>query len=256
MTLPPFPSDEELFKMDIFPYMEGKQYEFKQTFNRILPYGNIPESHTLPKTFDRIEQTICAFLNGAGGYIVCGIRDKSREILWLDLNGEEMDKVLLRIDNIFHCKSIFTTDLEDISPHNIHTKVLKHPETGKYLIIIRVQPTEGKEYRTHESRWIRLNASNYGEKREKFFRAKDVSGLLHVERMKMMAKYDFAIHKRDLQIQRLRSELNLEREETEHWLTRNILARKKIAEEQIESKNQEPFIKFHLNFSFLLDCFK
>ncbi len=256
MTLPPFPSDEELFKMDIFPYMEGKQYEFKQTFNRINPYMDDGSPPPPPKTFDRIEQTVCAFLNGEGGYIICGIRDKTRELVWLNLNGEEMDKVLLRIDNIFHCKSIFTTDLEDLTPDNIHTKVLKHPETGKYLIIIRVQPTPGKEYRTHESKWVRLNASNYGEKKEKFFRAKDVSGLLHVERMKIISKYDFSIQKRDLEIRRLRSELNLEREETEHMLTRTILARKKIVEEELEAKRRVGFsFNFHLNLKCLLDCF-
>lgn len=265
MPLPPFPSDEELLVMNVFPYMEGNQYEFKQTFNRLHPNQYPPESDHIqipasPKTFDRIEQTICAFLNGNGGYIVCGIRDKTRELVWLNLSGEDMDKVLLRIDNIYHSKSIFTTDLEDLRIHNIRTKVLKHPITEKYLIIITVEPTPGKEYRTHEGKWVRLNASNYAEKREKFFRAKDVSGLLQVERLKVMAKYDYSFQRKDEEIRRLRSALNLEREETEHMLTRTILARKKIVEEELEMKKNNMNIlgisfKFNLNFGILLDCF-
>jgi predicted HTH transcriptional regulator len=264
MPLPPFPSDEELLVMDVFPYMEGNQYEFKQTFSRLHPNQYPPESAsfgiqepTSPKTFDRIEQTICGFLNVNGGYIVCGIRDKTRELVWLNLSGEDMDKVLLRIDNIYHSKSIFTTDLEDLKIGNIRTKVLKHPITEKYLIIITVEPTPGKEYRTHEGKWTRLNASNYAEKQEKFFRAKDVSGLLHVERLKMIAKYDYSFQKKDQEIRRLRSELNLEREETEHMLTRTILTRKKIVEEELENKRHLYgfSFNFHLNLKCLLDCF-
>lgn len=231
MPLPPFPTDEELMTMTVFPYLEGKQYEFKQSFTRLNPLPDAPDQ-LIGKTFERIEQTCCAFLNGEGGYIVCGIRDKDREMVWLEINDIEMDKILLRIDNIFHCKSIYTTDLEDIHPDNIKTKVLS--KNGKYLIIITVEPNPNKRYRTHEFEWVRLNASNYAFKKEKFFRAKDVHGLIYIEEMKFVAKYTYAIEERDRKIKKLTRQLNLEMEDNELLMAQKILAEKKAAEKQLE----------------------
>ncbi len=230
MSLPPFPTDEELMTLDTFPYLEGKQYEFKQTFNKLMCAPG--EISNPPKTFERIVQTCCAFLNGDGGYIVCGVRDKDRKMVWMEIDGIEMDKILLRFDNIFHCKSIYTTDLEDVRPENIQTRVLT--KAGRYLIVVTVKPTPGKEYRTHEYKWVRLNASNYAINKEKFFRAKDVSGLLYMERAKVIAKYEFAMQMKDATIEKLRSKLYLDHDTLELMLTQKILAEKRQAEKQLE----------------------
>ncbi len=253
MPLPPFPTDEELMMMNTFPYLEGKQYEFKQAFTRLIPCSDgsndyinsqpINESILLTKTFERIEQTCCAFLNGEGGYIVCGVRDKDREMVWLQIDDIEMDKILLRIDNIFHCKSIYTTDLEDIVPENIQTRVLE--KKGRYLIIIKVEPTPGKRYRMHDFEYVRLNASNYANKREKFYRAKDVNGLIYYEQMKMAAKYNFALEQKDKKIQKLTRTLNLEMEGSELLMAQKILAEKKAAEEQLERDRYSCILRLH-----------
>jgi len=257
MPLPPFPTDEELKDMKTFPYLEGKQYEFKQAFTRLIPSSDgsmdymtgqpINENILLTKTFERIEQTCCAFLNGEGGYIICGIRDKDREMVWLQIDDIEMDKILLRIDNIFHCKSIYTTDLEDIRPENIKTRVLENK--GRYLIILQVEPTPGKKYRMHDFEYVRLNASNYANKREKFYRAKDVNGLLYYEQMKMAAKYNFAIEQKDRKIQKLTRTLNLEMESSELLIAQKILAEKKAAEIQLERDRY--ICTLRLNYSWL-----
>ncbi len=246
MPLPPFPSNEELMILKIFPYLEGKQYEFKQAFTRLIPNSDvgepINENILLTKTFERIEQTCCAFLNGDGGYIVCGIRDKDREMVWLQIDDTEMDKILLRIDNIFHCKSIYTTDLEDIKPENIQTRVLE--KKGRYLIIIRVEPSPGKRYRMHDFEYVRLNASNYANKREKFYRAKDVNGLLYYEQMKIASKYNFALEQKDRKIQKLTRALNLEVEGSELLIAQKILAEKKAAEQQLEKERYSCILRF------------
>lgn len=248
--LPPFPEDEELLQMKTFPYLEGKQYEFKQAFSRLTP--NLDGSaELLIKTFERIEQTCCAFLNGEGGYIVCGIRDKDREIVWMTIDDCEMDKILLRIDNIFHCKSIYTTDLEDIRPENIQTKILT--KNGKYLVIIKVVPTPGKKYRTHEYEYVRLNASNYAIKRDKFFRARDVNSLIYHEEMKIVAKYTYAIEEKDKKIQKLTRSLNLEIEENELLLAQRILAEKRSIERQLEMEKHTCLLRF--NYGWLLNIF-
>ncbi len=265
MPLPPFPTDEELMTMKTFPYLEGKQYEFKQAFTRLIPCSDgstdftgqpINENILLTKTFERIEQTCCAFLNGEGGYIICGIRDKDREMVWLQIDDIEMDKILLRIDNIFHCKSIYTTDLEDIVPENIKTRVLEKKDSvssgtgdqtprGRYLIILQIEPTPGKRYRMHDFEYVRLNASNYANKREKFYRAKDVNGLIYYEQMKMAAKYNFAIEQKDRKIQKLTRTLNLEMEGSELLMAQKILAEKKRAEEQLEKERYICVLRFN-----------
>lgn len=268
MPLPPFPSDEELMTMKTFPYLEGKQYEFKQAFTRLVPLDTVSDNGTitteyvncapisqnilLTKTFERIEQTCCAFLNGEGGYIVCGIRDKDREMVWLSIDDIEMDKILLRIDNIFHCKTIYTTDLEDIKPENIQTRILT--KNGKYLIIIQIEPSPGKKYRMHEFEWVRLNASNYANKREKFFRAKDVNGLLYYEQMKIAAKYNFALEERDRKIQRLTRSLNLEIEGNELLIAQKILAEKKAAEENLKRNRYSCILRF--NYGAIINFFQ
>ncbi len=244
MSLPPFPSDEELMTMTHFPYAEGKQYEFKEAFNEYRQ--NINKT-----TAERIVQTICAFLNSNGGYIVCGIRDENRALIWLDLTPEQLDDILLRIDNIYHGKMIYTTDFEDIKIHNIQTKVLE--KDGKYLIIVKAVPDIGKEYRTYEYKWYRLNASNYAEKMEKFFRAKDISSLFHIESHKIHAKYMDKIRSLEKKIAQLKSELNLEREETEHMLTRTILANKMAAEKRLALEKRSCLLRF--NFDLVLSCF-
>ncbi len=244
MLLPPFPSDEELKTMTHFPYPEGKQYEFKQAFNEYR--HNINRS-----TSERIEQTICAFLNSEGGYIVCGIRDEDRALIWMDLTPYQLDEILLKIDNIYHGKMIYTTDLEDIKIHNIQTKILE--KDGKYLIIIKVEPDAGKEYRTYEYKWYRLNASNYAEKKEKFFRAKDISSLLHIEAHKVRIRYTENIERLEQKIAKLKSELNLEREETEHMLTRTILADKRAAEKKLQQEKRSCVLR--INFDLILSCF-
>jgi predicted HTH transcriptional regulator len=244
MPLPPFPSDEELMTLTYFPYAEGKQYEFKQAFNEYRQ--NINRS-----TAERIEQTICAFLNSDGGYIVCGIRDEDRAIIWMDLTPYQLDEILLKIDNIYHGKMIYTTDLEDITIHNIQTKVLE--KGGKYLIIIKVEPYSDKEYRTYEYKWYRLNASNYAEKKEKFFRAKDISSLLNIEANKVRVRYTDNIKRLEEKIAILKSELNLEREETEHMLTRTILADKRAAEKKLQQEKRSCVLR--INFDLILSCF-
>lgn len=142
--LPSFPIDEELQTLHKFPYIEGKQYEFKQNFNGIRC----------------ILPTICAFLNEMGGYMVFGITD-NLFINGLNITNKEKDKILLDIDSVYHNKSIVYNDsLEPIDTYLIKTRFV-NIHNNKCLLIIAIYPTYKLCLVNGITIYRRLNASNY-----------------------------------------------------------------------------------------------
>jgi len=165
MALPPLPADEELRKMETFPYLEGYQFEYKQSL--------------APSKYQKMDETICAFLNSGGGYFIIGIVDLTLEIQWVEYTCKEIDKILLRVDDIFHRRTIHC-DGEAVDPNCIQSKIVSKIVDGitKYLIIITVQPTSGKLYRCDDRIWYRLNASNFGLIDKKMYNAVQVNTMV------------------------------------------------------------------------------
>jgi hypothetical protein len=128
-----------------FPWPESSWVEYKESLSKCIQL--------------KVRDTICAFLNTGGGYIVIGVRDSDRFIL-----GVESDKVAdtfqLRLDDIYHQGIIVK---EDGSPLPIGTvTVATVPTATKSLLIATVRPELGVTYRMKDgTRWYRLNASNY-----------------------------------------------------------------------------------------------
>lgn len=132
---------------DIFPHPEGVLFEFK-------------ESH-VSTDLKKIHETVCAFLNVSGGYMIFGIKDNG-EVCGISRSG--VDKLLLRSDEIIHQRRIINAETGlGITPKELCSCAVKLTNMDKYLVILKViRPDESSVYRLSSGeKMFRLSASNY-----------------------------------------------------------------------------------------------
>lgn len=145
-VLPSFPAD--LPRMSKFPYLEGQQWEFKETASE----------HCLKK----LSATVCGFLNSAGGYMVFGIRDDG---CVLGVSRKFADKVMLRVDDIIHVGTVKnTTTGGNLTPSELkaYTVPLAGWKGDSHLVVIQVASAgAGHIYKMNNGvAMYRLAASN------------------------------------------------------------------------------------------------
>lgn len=162
--LPPRPSvlptlpHSPLFVGERFPWPEGQQFEFKETWGAC--------------TTSKMHETICAFLNSAGGYLIYGIQDSGKI---LGISREEADKILLRADDIYHTKKIVHIETgKELTPSCIRGSIMrlctrlhqKTQPTERFLAILTICSLDhNNTYRmSNGDIMIRLSASNYRSK--------------------------------------------------------------------------------------------
>jgi predicted HTH transcriptional regulator len=144
MQMLPFPNIRGL---DIFPGMESHTMEFK------LSLSNSIKNKCFP--------TVCAFLNGKGGYIVFGVQDKDRRIVGLPNTIEELNEELLWFDNFYHCKRIRDVSGQPLDPGVLMAHIIE-VDSERRVLVATIRPIAGKKYRCHDgSEWHRLAASIY-----------------------------------------------------------------------------------------------
>lgn len=217
--MPELPVDEELMKMSHFPYPEGNYFEFKKNFCHI----------------NKLNLTICAFLNSKGGYLISGIEDTTLKIKGVNATVKDIDNYILSIDNIFHQKFIVKTSGEPIVPENIKTRYIKITE-GIYIIIVRITPEKDEKYKLKNgSIFYRVNASNFHISSEKMFCQSEINFLISKMKTKIIKEYDLMIDYMKQDINKLEKKLK----ETEMCLNKKILDEKEEREKKII--NQQPF---------------
>ena len=92
-----------------FPWPEGQQFEFKETWGAC--------------TTSKMHETICAFLNSAGGYLIYGIQDSGKV---MGISRDEADKILLRADDIYHSKKIVHIETgKELTPSSVRGSIVR-----------------------------------------------------------------------------------------------------------------------------------
>ncbi len=216
MDIPDLPSQEALRLMKVFPYTEGTQWEFKQSASDIC--------------LNKLEKTLCAFLNTSGGHLVFGIIDKTLELNWLSIHPKELDKVKLRIDNIYQQQTIKTLDNKAIQLGYIKTTIFTSYEK-KYIIVVTAIPTPGITYVHNHHIYHRLNASNYYLQQIQYVTKWEMDHAINNENMKIIEQC-----KRDKQ--KLSKENDIEKKKIYEQYT-DLIKKQQEYIHQLESKQQK-----------------
>jgi predicted HTH transcriptional regulator len=181
--LPQLPSDSELASMETFPLSEGHQLEFKETLIAA----------------EALARCVCAFLNGSGGYLILGVRDRDLNICGLYCSEKDIDAFLLRCDNIFHQGLVFSEEGMKLSPNSVRATYKRIGD--KRLIFVKVVPDSGVKYVCmNGSAYIRLSASNYRVSADRYYRDADVM-LMQKKILKQINEdYTHTIHRLDQEL--------------------------------------------------------
>lgn len=76
-----------LFRLgEVYPLVEGQQIEFKHALQH-------------PASQSKMSETVCGFLNSAGGFFIVGVSDDGRVV---GVPRRVVDDILLNVDRIFH----------------------------------------------------------------------------------------------------------------------------------------------------------
>ena len=236
------PSDYELVNMSHFPYPEGTHIEFKQSFCNL----------------NKLNKTICSFLNSNGGYLISGVEDETCRIVGVRASIKDIDNYILSVDNIFHQKIILTNDGYTIDPGCIKVKHLKLENNidnidnidnkelqdgyNRYIIIVKIIPTEGKKYKLKDgSIFYRVNASNFKVSSEKMFCLSELNYMINKTKNKMTTEYNTMFNYIKKDNEKTNKELNkLKKQikETNDILCSKILSEKKLKERELELEKE------------------
>jgi len=161
------------------PFNESNLVEFKRVsiFTGLFTLKSIRGSG-LPK----YKETIHAFINGAGGYLMMGVLDDGTIVGGENLTPEFLDKFNLWIDS---CYGTFTCkDGGPIDPckiqMKIHTFPVHYAPTTAHILIVEVINKGVPLNIMNRSGVIiyRLNASNYKMITEPVYKKRDVKGMI------------------------------------------------------------------------------
>lgn len=217
--LPVLPTDEEFANATHFPHDEGQEFEFKQSVSKVCLL--------------KMEETLCGFLNGKGGYFVCGVNDKTRKLCWMNLTEKDRDRVRLRVDQIFHGKIIHDDKEEGLDHKNLVLRfVNKSP--NETLVIISVVPTEGRTYRLFDTTWYRLNASNYRVREEKLYKLSSVNQMISQSTELIRGDYEVLVLKQKEKISELEKR-QAELDETYRNMSRCMM----VVQDELRSVKKE-----------------
>lgn len=151
-----FNIDSSEFDNEFFKYSESNFFEFKSS----ICINN------------KISETICAFLNSRGGYMIFGIADDLKIDGIVNSTTKDIDNFILHIDNILHDNiiignhnnRIISLNQENISVYKI-TNIY-----GKNIVVIKIIPSSMTSYQLKSGNvYYRLSASNKRERNTRFY---------------------------------------------------------------------------------------
>jgi hypothetical protein len=161
------------------PFNESNIVEFKRVsiFTGLFTLKSIRGSG-LPK----YKETIHAFLNGAGGYLIMGVLDDGTIAGGENLTPEFLDKFNLWIDSCyvtFTCKDGAPID-PSIMQMKIHTFPVLNSSVKTHILVVEVINKGVPLNIMNRSGVIiyRLNASNYKMITEPVYKKRDVKGMI------------------------------------------------------------------------------
>ena len=170
------------------PFSESNIVEFKRVaiFSGLFVHKPARTSG-LPK----YKETLNAFLNSEGGYLLFGILDDGTISGVEDVTDDALDKFRLWVDSCFH--SFIYKDGESLNPAQVSLTITVHPTNTDAKVIIVHAKNTGKPFNIMTksgTMHYRLNASNYKVTVEPVYRKRDVKGMISVIQEQMQSTID------------------------------------------------------------------
>lgn len=159
------------------PFQESNTVEFKRVsiFSGLFKLKSSKGSG-LPK----YRETINAFLNSGGGYLIMGVLDDGTIVGAENVTDDMVDKCNLWLDSCFN--GFMYKDGSSLNPIEVSLTVKVFPVVNSELKIIVIQVINIGQHLNIMSRCgaliYRLNASNYKMVSEPIYRRRDVKGMI------------------------------------------------------------------------------
>lgn len=234
-----------------FPYNESDRLEYKEAFT--------------DNGMKKYIESICGFLNSGGGKLIFGIKD-NLQLVGLNLKSKQLDKCILRIDEIIQNKQIIGIDKSTNKPININPTCIKPISitniSGKKFLIVNVIPDENIQYQLLNGKcYYRLGASNYFDRSQLFYTESDYNSrcdnyekLLEEENQSNIKKFNQIIKNKDEEINELQS-LNNQLITDIKYLTNDNKISNEIYDKYIE--NTIKYIGLHKTsyYDYFKNCF-
>jgi len=179
----------EDFNDEKFKYSESNWLEFKESIN------------SCPKV--KIIETVCAFLNTGGGYIVIGINDKEK-LVGIKSKPKDIDLFKLSIDNHISSNSIIYQNDEVILEKYLLITDIVNKNKLKF-ILIKVTPQDNHNYKLMNGSIIhRLNASNRKIKSTKLMTESSFLSSIEINQQNIINKYNKLVQELNSEIKDLK----------------------------------------------------
>jgi predicted HTH transcriptional regulator len=147
-----------------FKFSESTIFEYKVSINQ-------------QSGFQKYLETICAFLNTKGGYLIFGIND-NLNLSGLSIANGEIDKFILKIDNIISTNQIIGRTNKNttvrLTTKNLTLETITNSQKKKFVIIKAVPSPDVSYQLDNGKKYFRLGASNLYDKEERFYKQADL----------------------------------------------------------------------------------
>lgn len=168
----------EEFENNKLTYFEGQKFKFSES--TMFEYK---VSINQQSGFQKYLETLCAFLNTKGGYLIFGIND-NLNLSGLSLANQDIDKFILKIDNILSTNQIIgrtnNNTTTRLTPRNLNVELIVNSQKKKFLII-KVVPNPDISYQLDNGKkFFRLGASNLFDKEERFYKQADIDNAVRL----------------------------------------------------------------------------
>ncbi len=156
------------FEGQKFKFSESTIFEYKVAINQ-------------QSGFQKYLETICAFLNTKGGFLIFGIND-NLNLSGLSMANSDIDKFILKIDNILSTNQIIGRNNNNITarltPRNLSVDSIVNSSKKKFLIIKAVPSPDISYQLDNGKKYFRLGASNLFDKEERFYKQADMDNAI------------------------------------------------------------------------------
>lgn len=194
-----------------FPFKCGQYFEFQREISTSL-------------------DTMCAFLNSGGGYLLLGISENGAIEGISNMTTKQFDCFCLGVDSITRARNILSTNGNSLKPRNIIVSQVVR-KSSKSIVIVQIAPDEGAEYQKSDGIiFHRVGPSNFKVSTSKMLTVQEVDRRIQEENRRTKSEYDGLLNAMKIELALIEEE----KDKMIKMLHSKILAEKSKVEEELK----------------------